>query len=94
LDQQRGESRYRKLASALTYDTEDVAPRVVASGSGLLAERIIDVAEEHEVPIREDRVLAEALAALNVGDLIPPELYQVVAEVLAFVYRLDASRTP
>jgi flagellar biosynthesis protein len=85
--------RYRKLASALTYDLgEDFAPRVVASGKGRIAERILELAREYDVPVREDPVLAEALAALTVGDLIPPQLYQAVAEVLAFVYRLDSSR--
>ncbi len=86
------QSRYRKLASALAYDMADEAPQVVATGKGLVAERILEIAREHNVPIREDRVLAEALSALSVGELIPPELYQAVAEVLAFVYRLDAKR--
>jgi len=87
------ETRHRKLASALAYEIEeDVAPRVVASGKGLIAEKILAIAREHDIPIREDRVLAEALSALALGDLIPPELYQAVAELLAFVYRLDAAR--
>jgi len=87
------ESRHRKLASALAYEIEeDVAPRVVASGKGLIAEKILAIARQHDIPIREDRVLAEALSALAVGELIPQELYQAVAEVLAFVYRLDAAR--
>ena len=85
--------RYRRLASALAYDLgEDLAPRVLASGKGRVAERILELAREYGVPVREDPVLAEALAALAVGDLVPPELYQAVAEVLAFVYRLDSSR--
>lgn len=83
----------RKLATALDYDVRaDAAPRVVAAGKGLVAERILEIAREHDVPIRQDALLAEALSVLGIGDTIPRELYQAVAEVLAFVYRLDASR--
>lgn len=83
----------RRLATALAYEMEHrAAPEVVAAGKGLVAERILEIAREHDVPIREDELLAEALSVLGIGDMIPPELYQAVAEVLAFVYRLDASR--
>jgi len=83
----------RKLASALAYNMgAETAPRVVATGKGLIAERILELAREYDVPIREDPVLAEALSMLHLGEMIPPELYQAVAEVLAFVYRLDAKR--
>jgi flagellar biosynthesis protein len=83
----------RRLATALAYEMEKQrAPEVVATGRGLVAERIIEIAREHDVPIREDKLLAEALSVLDIGATIPPELYQAVAEVLAFVYRLDAAR--
>ena len=79
-----------KKAAALEYDTEeDVAPRVIASGKGQVAERIIELAQEHGIPFYEDRNLVELLVKLDLGDSIPFELYQAVAEVLAFVYRLE-----
>ena len=79
-----------KIAVALRYQArEDRAPRVIAQGRGELAERILQIAREHDIPIHEDRVLVEALASLDVGAEIPESLYQVVAEILAFVYSLD-----
>ena len=76
-------------AVALGYDAEkDEAPRVLASGEGHIAERIIAIAQEHGIPIREDPVLTAALATVDLDTTIPPELYAVVAEVLAYVYRV------
>ena len=80
-------------AVALGYDPEkDSAPRVLATGKGLIAEQIIAIAEERGIPIRKDPVLLAALSDLDIDQLIPPELYAVVAEVLAFVYRVQDSR--
>lgn len=79
----------RQQAVALGYDQEDEAPRVLASGSGKAAERIIDLAQEHGVIIREDPLLVEALTQVELGAVIPPELYLVVAEVFAYVYRIQ-----
>lgn len=82
----------RKTAIALRYETgKDAAPRVVATGQGLIAEAIVRRADEAGVAIREDVALAQALAPLALGDAIPPELYRAIAEVLAYVYRLDAT---
>ena len=78
-----------KQAIALYYDPEDNAPRVVASGKGALAERIIEKAKEAEVPVHEDDKLAETLSRLEIGDAIPPELYEAVAEILVFVDAMD-----
>lgn len=76
-------------AVALGYDAKnDPAPRVLATGQGAVAEKIIALARENNIPIREDPVLAAALATVDLGTLIPPELYSVVAEVLAYVYRV------
>lgn len=81
----------RPAATALTYDPGGNAPpQIVASGSGLVAQRIIALAREHGVPLHQDAGLVEALARLEVGTVIPPELYAVVAQVLAFVYAVDA----
>ena len=80
----------RKTAAALQYRiSEDSAPRVVASGQGIIAQRIIELAREHNVPIHEDAELAAILSRLDIGSEIPPELYQVIAEILSFVYSLD-----
>lgn len=79
----------KKTAVALTYDSGDDAPRVVASGKGRLAERIIEKAVESNVPLHQDGKLAETLAKLEIGDMIPPELYEVVAEILVFVDSLE-----
>lgn len=77
--------------AALAYDKDrDAAPRVVAKGRGLVAEQIIETAKAHQVPLVKDENLVQVLEALDLETQIPPELYQAVAEVLAFVYRLNA----
>ena len=79
-----------KKAAALRYDkTRDLAPKLVAKGRGKMAERIIQMARENNVPLVEDRNLVQVLEALDLNTDIPPELYQAVAEVLVFVYRLN-----
>lgn len=78
-----------KQAIALEYNPEDIAPKVVATGSGHLAERIISEAEKADIPIHQDEKLAKTLSKLDVGDAIPPELYEVVAEILVFVDAMD-----
>lgn len=78
-----------KQAIALSYDPEDNAPRVIASGKGVLAERIIEKAQEAAVPVHRDDKLADTLSRLEIGDMIPPELYEVVAEILIFVDSMD-----
>ncbi|HMQ54860.1 MAG TPA: EscU/YscU/HrcU family type III secretion system export apparatus switch protein [Anaerolineae bacterium] len=83
----------RRRAVALSYKAGSMpAPTVAASGQGEVAERIIALAREHGVTIREDPDLVALLAQLDVGQIIPPELYAVVAEVLAFVYRLKGKK--
>jgi flagellar biosynthesis protein len=78
-------------AVALLYDKSRAdAPQVVASGKGKIAEKIVEVARTSGVYIKEDRDLLELLAKVPVGETIPAELYQAIAEVLAFVYRLNA----
>lgn len=78
-----------KQAIALEYDPSDEAPKVVASGRGLLAEKIIERAKESDVPIHRDDKLADTLSRLEIGEMIPPELYEVVAEILIFVDSMD-----
>ena len=80
----------RKGAVALQYDqNRDDAPKVAATGQGETAERILAEAEKHGIPIRQDPDLLEVLAQIPLGAEIPPELYQAVAEILAFVYRVN-----
>ncbi len=78
-----------KQAVALAYDPQDDAPTVIASGRGALAERIIEKAQEAAVPVHRDDKLADTLSRLEIGDMIPPELYEVVAEILVFVDAMD-----
>jgi flagellar biosynthesis protein len=81
----------RPAAAALHYDpTGPAPPEIIATGRGLVAEEIVAVAREHGVAIHQDPGLVEALSMLNIGSVIPRELYAVVAEVLAFVYTVDA----
>ena len=81
-----------KQAIALEYNPEEDAPKVIASGRGQLAERIIEKAKESDVPIHRDDKLAGTLSRLEIGDMIPPELYEVVAEILIFVDSMDKLR--
>ena len=82
-----------KQAIALEYDPSQDAPKVVASGRGLLAERILEKAKEANVPIHKDTKLADTLSRLEIGEMIPPELYEVVAEILVFVDAMDKIRS-
>ncbi len=83
----------RPAAAALEYDIlKPDPPRILATGRGLMADEIVRLAKEHNIPLHEDAMLVEALSRLDVTDYVPRELYAVVAEVLAFVYRLDAGK--
>ena len=89
MDGKREKEEKLKQAIALEYDPSDAAPRVIASGRGKLAERIIEKARESRVPVHQDDKLADTLSRLDIGDIIPPELYEVVAEILVFVDSMD-----
>jgi flagellar biosynthesis protein len=79
-----------RRAIALGYDNDlNRAPRVIAKGLGPIAESILAIAEKHDIHIHEDPGLARALYVLEVGQEIPEEFYIAIAEVLAFVYRMD-----
>lgn len=78
-----------KTAVALEYDPSDDAPKVIASGKGILADKIIEKAKESDVPVHRDDKLADTLSRLEIGEMIPPELYEVVAEILLFVDHMD-----
>ncbi len=79
-----------RKAAALRYDPEkEGAPRLIGKGAGHIAEKIIELAHEHNIPIHEDSDLLEILSRLDLNEEIPPETYVVVAEILAFVYRTN-----
>ena len=83
----------RLRATALRYEGGgEAAPRVVANGRNLVAEKILEAAHAAGVPVREDPVLAQALETLELEQDIPPELYRAVAEALAWAYRLTGRR--
>jgi len=83
-----GENK-KKRAVALSYKAEDVAPIITAKGRGLVAENILDQAKKHNIPVYEDEKLAKMLTQLEIGDNIPAELYEIVAQVLVFITDID-----
>ncbi len=84
----------RLTATALGYDADrDNAPVVLASGRGKIAEEILAAARDYNIPIHSDPVLAESLSKVNVSQAIPQELYIVVAEIFAYIYRIQAQHT-
>ena len=86
----RRKNKNLKSAVALKYNTkQDAAPKVIAKGEGLIAERIIELAKENQVPIKEDPDLVQILSQVDINKEVPPSVYKVVAELLAFVYKLN-----
>jgi flagellar biosynthesis protein len=78
------------IATAIKYDNKrDAAPKLTAKGRGLIAEKIIKLAMEHNIPIREDPALVQILSRLDIDEQIPPEIYKAIAEILAFVYSVN-----
>ena len=89
------EKENRKQAVALRYRPDkDTAPRVAAKGSGLIAEKIIELAREHGIPVKDDPDLLEVLSKLEIEEEVPPTVYVAVAELLAFVYALNRKNRP
>ncbi|PKG25185.1 EscU/YscU/HrcU family type III secretion system export apparatus switch protein [Niallia nealsonii] len=88
MKQEKKEKRQEAVALSYNKHTQD-APIVVAKGGGLIAETIIEKAKENGVPIQEDPSLVELLSKLNIQEKIPEDLYQAVAEVFAFIYKMD-----
>lgn len=81
-----------KTAVAVAYEPGDRAPKILATGKGHIADKIIEKAQEENVPLYKDDKLAGTLSKLEIGDMIPPELYEVVAEILVFVDDMDKIR--
>jgi len=83
----------QKQAVALRYEPKkDRAPKIAGKGRGHLAEKILELARQHHIPIREDKNLLQILSHLGLHQEVPTEVYKAVAEILAFIYRLN-SRT-
>ena len=78
-----------KTAVAVAYEPGERAPKIIAAGKGTVAEKIIEKAKEAEIPFYRDDKLADTLSKLEIGDNIPPELFEVVAEILVFVDDMD-----
>jgi flagellar biosynthesis protein len=87
--EQSDKNKESRTAVALSYEPENNAPKVLASGKGYLADKIIERAKEAQIPLHKDEQLAQTLSKLEIGTEIPPELYEVVAEILVFVDKLD-----
>lgn len=86
-------SQKPKKAVALKYEPDsDNAPRVTAKGSGAVADKIIELAKENGIPVKDDPDLVEVLAKLDLNEEIPPELYIIVAELLAFLYKINGKK--
>lgn len=83
------EEKKRKQAIAIQYNPDEVAPKILASGTGIIADKIIEKAKSSDVPLYGDNKLANTLSKLDIGEYIPPELYSIVAEILVFVDNLD-----
>jgi flagellar biosynthesis protein len=80
----------RITATAIGYQPDvDSAPVVLASGRGKIAEQILEIARVNQIPIHEDELLAETLSQISINDVIPPELYHVVAQIFAYIYRVQ-----
>ncbi|MBE2984825.1 EscU/YscU/HrcU family type III secretion system export apparatus switch protein [Campylobacter sp. RM9344] len=83
----------KKRAVALGYNRKkDNAPKVLASGSDYMADKIISVAKKHEIPIKEDPDLIEILSKVEVNQEIPPNLYKAVAEIFGFLYKVTNNK--
>lgn len=80
----------REKAAALNYERGiDAAPTIVAQGQGMMAQKIISLAQKNGVPVHEDRNLIEILSTIDLYEEIPSELYKAVAELLAFIYKMS-----
>lgn len=82
----------RRKAAALKYDKNYDSPTVTAIGYGHVADAIIKKASQSDVPVVENEELVESLSQLEIGQSIPPELYETVAKVIAFIYSLNNSK--
>ncbi len=83
------DSGRRNHAIALHYGVEDDAPRILACGPGEIAKKILEIAKENNIPVKQDDGLVQILSSLDAGSNVPPECYRAIAEILAFLFRTD-----
>ena len=83
-----------RQAVALAYQNGGKAPKVVASGKGLIAEQIIELARQNDVHVHESKEMVALLMDVELDKEIPPKLYQIVAELLAWLYKIEAAKPP
>ncbi|TYR80134.1 flagellar biosynthesis protein FlhS [Priestia megaterium] len=76
-------------ATVIRYEEQEGAPKIVAQGTGSVANRILDIAKQHNIPLQEDETLLTNLMNMELGDQIPPQLYAVIAEILLFVKKVE-----
>jgi flagellar biosynthesis protein len=89
----KASSKAIQRAVALRYNDEhDATPKVIAKGSGSMAERIIRIAHERNVPVRQDPDMLQMLAGIDVMQPIPPRLFQAVAEILLYIYQMNETK--
>lgn len=92
INQSQKRKKSGMMAAALHYDdSDDGAPKVVASGKGLVAAKIIEMAKERNIPIEEDMSLVAELIDMDLGDNVPPQLYSVIAEILLLIERMEST---
>ena len=80
----------RKKAAAIKYNPDEAAPKVIAKGAGMVAEKILEKGKASNIKIYEDALLVEDLSCLDIGEQIPEDLYTAVAQILVFINELDA----
>ena len=83
----------RQKAVAVRYDPDEIAPKILAKGAGLIAEKILENAQTSDVEIHKDAALVDDLTRMDIGEHIPPELYEAVAQILVFISELDRQET-
>ncbi len=87
----RNDSKIKK-AAAITYSEGDPAPKVTALGKGIIAERIINTAKQNNIPFYKDDSLVDTLLNMELGSEIPPDIYEIIAEILVFICHIDKKR--
>ena len=85
------EEKKRKQAIAIQYNPDEAAPKILASGTGIIADKILEKAEDNDVPVVYNKELTDLLCNVDVGDSIPTEVYDAVAHIIAYITELDSS---
>ena len=83
------EKKFRQRAVAIKYDPDEIAPKILAKGAGVIAEKIKQRAADADVTIHKDAALVDELTRLDFGEFIPPDLYEAIAQILVYISKLD-----